>query len=204
MAQGNRSTSQVVIVSVVLVLIAAVAVTLITSLHSKGARPVVGEPIQDFTAVDSQGVTFTLSEEYAKGPVVLIFYRGFWCGICQNQLQDLEQIRPDLEALGAQMVAISTDGQALAERARVDLGLGYRVIPDDRLKLLRLFDHAETYSNDDIFHPAVYVIDQEGIVRWGYFGDDAADRPPTDEVYRAVLELVRAADAGPTPAETES
>lgn len=191
MAKAKRRTS------VVLIAAAAVAVVLLVvlmaNMRSTGARPVVGEKIQDFTVTDSQGVTFTMSEEYAKGPVVLIFYRGYWCGICQNQLKELEQIRPDIEALGAQMVAISTDARGLAQRIRDDLGLGFRVIPDDRLKLLRMFDHSEIYSNEDIFNPAIYVIDQEGIVRWGYFGEHAADRPSPEQVYEAVQEVVRTA-----------
>ena len=187
------------IVSVVLVLIAAVAVTLITSLHSKGARPVVGEPIQDFTAVDSQGVTFTLSESTPRAGR-LIFYRGFWWNLPEPAAGPRTD-PPDLELWRRWWPFRRTARRWRS--GRVDLGSATRHSRRP-LKLLRLFDHAETYSNDDIFHPAVYVIDQEGIVRWGYFGDDAADRPPTDEVYRAVLELVRAADAGPTPAETES
>lgn len=204
MATDKRRTSVFLVAAAVLVLV--LLLVLLPNLRSSGARPVVGEPIQDFTVTDSEGVTFKLSEEYAKGPVILIFYRGYWCGICQNQLKELEQIRPDVEALGAQMVAISTDSRPLAQRVRDDLGLGIRVIPDDRLKLLRMFDHSEIYSNEDIFNPAIYVIDQEGIVRWGYFGEDAADRPPTPDVYQAVVDVVQGklADTAALPLSTRS
>lgn len=182
---------------IVVPLVVLAAVLIIPRLGNSGARPVVGEVMPDFTVTDSQGERFQLSAEYAEGPVVLIFYRGYWCGICQNQLQELEQIRPDIEALGAQIVAVSTDARELAERARVELGLGFRILPDDRLRLLRMFDHAEIYSNEDIFNPAIYVIDEQGIVRWGYFGEHAADRPTPQQVLDAVRDVVEGPSALP-------
>ncbi len=43
------------------------------------AAPVgVGETAPDFTLEDQRGRKVTLSEARAKGPVVLVFYRGYW------------------------------------------------------------------------------------------------------------------------------
>lgn len=188
------------------VLIVLVVLFLVLSGSGRsGARPLVGEPIADFTVTDSDGNRFHLSEEYAKGPVILVFYRGYWCGICQEQLKDLEAIRPELEALGAQLVAISTDSAEYAKMARENLGLGFRVIPDNKHRLLRLYDHRETYSNSDVFNPAIYIVDQEGIVRWAHFGEHAADRPSSEMVYRALVEVVdrgTGTAALATPSET--
>lgn len=173
-------------------LLAAVVAVLLPQLRTKGSRPALGEPLPDFTVTDSQGRRFTLSEEYARGPVILVFYRGYFCGICQNQLQELEQMRPQFEELGAQLVAISTDGPAYAERARVNLGLGFRVIPDNDLKLLKMFDHKERSGEGaNIHNPAVYIVDTDGIVRYAYFGSDAADRPSAESVYEALAAIVR-------------
>jgi cytochrome oxidase Cu insertion factor (SCO1/SenC/PrrC family) len=38
----------------------------------------VGEAAPDFTLDDQRGRKVTLSEARAKGPVVLVFYRGYW------------------------------------------------------------------------------------------------------------------------------
>lgn len=170
----------------------------VPSLMSSGARPQLGEAMQDFWLTDSLGERFQLSEAYARGPVILIFYRGYFCGICQNQLQELETWRPQFEALGAQMVAISTDSRDYAERARVNLGLGYRVLSDDKLKLLKMLDHKESYGDgSNIHNPAIYIVDQEGIIRYAYFGTDAADRPEPENVYAALTAIVEAtASAG--------
>ena len=43
------------------------------------AEPVgVGETAPDFTLEDQRGRRVTLSEASAKGPVVVVFYRGYW------------------------------------------------------------------------------------------------------------------------------
>lgn len=49
----------------------------IPNFMNRGRLPELGEVIQDFTIEDSQGETFTLSEAYAEGEVVLVFYRGY-------------------------------------------------------------------------------------------------------------------------------
>lgn len=46
---------------------------------TKRTTPVaVGEKAPDFTLVDQNGRKHTLSAALAKGPVVLVFYRGYW------------------------------------------------------------------------------------------------------------------------------
>jgi cytochrome oxidase Cu insertion factor (SCO1/SenC/PrrC family) len=46
---------------------------------TKRATPVaVGEKAPDFTLMDQNGRKHTLSAALARGPVVLVFYRGYW------------------------------------------------------------------------------------------------------------------------------
>jgi cytochrome oxidase Cu insertion factor (SCO1/SenC/PrrC family) len=60
-------------------LFAAVALPAHAADATKRATPVaVGEKAPDFTLVDQNGRKRTLSAELAKGPVVLVFYRGYW------------------------------------------------------------------------------------------------------------------------------
>ncbi len=40
-----------------------------------------------FVAKDHQGKTIVLSELLEKGPVILVFYRGQWCPICNRHLK---------------------------------------------------------------------------------------------------------------------
>ncbi len=77
---------------------------------------------------------------------------------------------------------ISTDDQ-LAPRFPFLTDAGHRVI--DRYGL---------YNPDDprgrqIAHPATYLIDREGIVRWKFVEVDYRVRPGNDEVLAALAEL---------------
>ncbi len=67
----------------------------------------VGSKAKDFTLKNALGEETTLYEELAKGPVVLTFYRGGWCPFCSMQLRAYQNVLPQIEALGGQLIAIS-------------------------------------------------------------------------------------------------
>ena len=46
----------------------------------------VGQHAPDFYQKDAEGKDFSLSDALKKGPVVLIFYRGQWCPVCNKHL----------------------------------------------------------------------------------------------------------------------
>jgi peroxiredoxin len=62
-------------VALIFVLLLATA-----SVLAQGAQPSlkVGDKAPDFALPNGDGKLVTLSECTARGPVVLIFYRGFW------------------------------------------------------------------------------------------------------------------------------
>lgn len=66
-----------------------------------------GATAPDFILPDVHGNKVKLSTLLAKGPVVLSFYRGGWCPYCNLELRALQQVLPQLEQLGATLVAIS-------------------------------------------------------------------------------------------------
>ncbi len=45
--------------------------------HDSGA-PQAGQPAPTLTLTDHQGTEVDLAREFAAGPVLLVFYRGFW------------------------------------------------------------------------------------------------------------------------------
>lgn len=47
-------------------------------LPQPSAAPAVGSALPDFTLPDPDGVPVSIADEIAKGPVLLVFYRGFW------------------------------------------------------------------------------------------------------------------------------
>ena len=51
----------------------------------------LGKPFMDFTAADTEGSTFTLSEALKDHEAVLLNIWATWCGPCQSEFPDLEK-----------------------------------------------------------------------------------------------------------------
>ena len=85
----------------------------------------VGERTPDFELPDPNGKPVRLSESLAQGPVVLSFFRGDWCPICNLQLRALERAIPDIRAAGASLLcrhaSIAATRAFFAREGRADL-----------------------------------------------------------------------------------
>ncbi|WP_221031221.1 peroxiredoxin-like family protein [Actomonas aquatica] len=82
-----------------------------------------GDTAPDFILADSAGRPTRLKDLLRHGPVVLVFYRGGWCGFCETYLRGLQRALPEIRAAGAELVAISPQlpDPALAFETREDL-----------------------------------------------------------------------------------
>ncbi len=67
--------------------------------------------------------SFDLRTEKPERFTLLVFYRGLHCPICKGQLKDLEAKLPEFDKRGVSVVALSSDAQDRAERAKADWGL---------------------------------------------------------------------------------
>tara|TARA_R110002073_G_scaffold47089_4_gene128028 strand:- start:764 stop:1429 length:666 start_codon:yes stop_codon:yes gene_type:complete len=66
-----------------------------------------GETAPNFHFIDRDNNQQSLYQLLETGPVVLNFFRGFWCMFCKTELEALELIRTELEAAGSHYLAIS-------------------------------------------------------------------------------------------------
>jgi peroxiredoxin len=90
----------------------------------------VGDQAPLFTLTDSEGETLSLSELLAAGPLVVSFYRGVWCPYCNLDLQALEAARPELETLGARLIAISPQTAPNSRKSIRQNRLGFPILYD--------------------------------------------------------------------------
>ena len=67
----------------------------------------VGHEAPEFSLPDQLGGTVTLSSVLRRGPAVVVFYRGEWCPYCDLTLRAYQRILPQINALGASLIAIS-------------------------------------------------------------------------------------------------
>ncbi|WP_159731756.1 peroxiredoxin-like family protein [Methylosinus sp. Ce-a6] len=69
-----------------------------------------GDRAPDFALQNYTGATRSLADYLKAGPLVVTFYRGLWCPYCNLQLAAYNARHADLLALGANLVAISSEG----------------------------------------------------------------------------------------------
>jgi peroxiredoxin len=97
---------------------AATAELVNNSVASHALHP--GDIAPDFILPDADGRTVRLYTELARGPVVLVFYRGGWCVYCKIHLRGFQKALSEFRAAGARVSAISPQlpDQSLTTRER--------------------------------------------------------------------------------------
>lgn len=90
----------------------------------------VGSTAPDFELPAAAGGSVRLADKLADGPVVLSFYRGAWCPICNIELRGLQQALGEITAEGASLVAVSPQAPDDSLDFSEKLGLGFDVLSD--------------------------------------------------------------------------
>lgn len=169
----------------------------------------------DFALPNADGEMRKLSELLQNGPVILTFYRGGWCPYCNDQLYALQQILPEFEELGAQLVAVSPEKPESAQDTALKDGLTFEVLSDEGNKVSRLYDLLWTvpqnqrkefsswlkgttgktlaeFNGVDNFElpiPATFVIAADGTVVYIFKDTDYKKRAKPDDILKALEEI---------------
>lgn len=152
-----------------------------------------GRPIPDVTVRSETGDEVKLRELMAGKPAVLIFYRGGWCPYCQKHLLGLASIEPDLQAAGVGLFAISMDQPSKLRETPNRDKLAYHLLSDCDAEAVQAFGiayvadaatlaalqsyhidiEAASGRNHHILpHPAVFVVDAKGVIRFTHADTD--------------------------------
>lgn len=142
----------------------------------KGLKP--GNLAPYFTLPNANGDAISLKDTLAKGPVVLKFYRGEWCPICNLDLRAVQHRLPDIQNLGGQLLAISPQKPDDALTAKEKNSLKFEVLSDANQEVIKAynlqFDPGEDYHNrrdltllngdgsKTLPIPATFIIDTDG------------------------------------------
>jgi peroxiredoxin len=94
----------------------------------------VGGVLPDFELRDSAGELFN-SDSLAGAPAVVMFYRGNWCPFCVAQIAEIVDRYKDLEALGVNIVMISSQSDINSQNLarKFDVPITFLVDKDNQL-----------------------------------------------------------------------
>ena len=171
----------------------------------------VGQQVPAFELPNAEGNLVSSADLLAKGPLVVTFYRGSWCPYCNLQLRALQARLADINALGAQLVAISPqvpDGSLSKneisemdfivlsdQNAKVaaEYGVAWEV-PEfmlNHMKVDRQLD-LESINNGNgsvLPIPATFVIGTDGVISWRFVDVDYRTRSEPEDIIEALKKL---------------
>lgn len=126
-----------------------------------------GTVAPDFTLASAPDKTVSLSGLRGK-PVVLAFYPADWSPVCGDQMALYNEILPEFEQHGAQMLGISVDGVWCHQAFTKDHKLRFPLLPDFEPKGAVARQYGVYRDADGITERALFVIDRDGVIRWSY------------------------------------
>lgn len=170
----------------------------------------VGDTIPGFSLPNAKGENTNSNALLEQGPLVIAFYRGGWCPYCNLELRALQQLLPEFEKVGAQLVAISpqTPDNSLSTQEKNELS--FEVLSDVGNNIARKFgllftmptDLQQLYAHfnldipkhngDQTFElpmPATYVVDKNGVIQYAFIPADYTKRAEPSEVLEVVKGL---------------
>ncbi|MBI5863088.1 MAG: DUF3179 domain-containing protein, partial [Planctomycetes bacterium] len=160
----------------------------------------VGERAPDVAVTTVDGKTIQLASLYKDGPIVITFYRGGWCPICNRALAAWAGKLDALKAAGGTFVALTPEKPDLAAQTRQKSGGEYAVFSDGAFAAAKAFkvhfvvDEA-TKAKYEQFGLKVAesnvsgTWDREGVISYVFADWDYRKRADPDEVIGAVRSL---------------
>lgn len=152
----------------------------------------VGDDAPDFTLPNAIGEDVALAELLKQGPVIVVFYRGAWCPYCNLTLAEWQGHLEEVQALGAQLVAISPQkpDHSLTSKNKNDLAFpvlsdtghvvsdAFGVTTQITPEIIKLWEgkidleahNGETSGKLPL--PATYLIDQAGKIQFAHANID--------------------------------
>ena len=164
----------------------------------------VGKQAPIFEALDADSNNFDLGATIKNSPVVIIFYRGFWCPVCNKHLSGIQDSLKMIEAMGVRVIAVSPEKPEFLGKMAEKSGAEFSLLYDEDYKIAaaygvlyaptkgQLFTYnaflggklKKTHSDDSqqLPIPATYIINKEGVIVWRQFDPDYHNRSSVKDI----------------------
>lgn len=143
------------------------------------------------------GESWSLGAQSPDAFTMVVFYRGYHCPVCQNQLEDLQKKLTEFEELGVNVVAVSMDSKERAQKSHdeweiSDVPLGYG-LEESVAREWDLFmsakldrDASRTQETESFSEPGLFLIRPDGTLYFSSIQTMPFARPQFREVIGAI------------------
>lgn len=173
------------------------------------SAPEVGDIMPPFTLPDQDGRLVNMESLLNEGPLIIAFYRGHWCPYCRLNMVGMAEIQDKVAP--ARIVAITQETRQYTRVLRAEAGASFPFLSDVgggytlSINLAILVDEFMASLIDsagwNVPHyqggtgwllpvPAVFVVDQGGVIVARHVDPDYRRRMEPSEVLKS-LDLIR-------------
>jgi peroxiredoxin len=155
-----------------------------------------GNRFPDLVLPDHAGNERKLSDLVADDPVLLHFYRGWWCPKEQAFFQNLVALQSEAEVAYTRFISVSVDLPEVQAAFRAGIGARWTFLSDaERIWIDELGLMESTDSAHRPYLPAVFTLRPDLTIHSAYNGYWFWGRPTNEELrqdFRAISQLIRA------------
>ncbi len=144
----------------------------------------------DFTLSVTPDQKLSLKELRGK-PVVLFFYPADWSPVCGDQTALYNEVLPEFQKYGAELVGVSVDGAWCHSAFARHQHLHYPLLSDFEPKGEVARKYGAYRQADGVAERAIFVLDEDGKVFWSYCSPIAVN-PGADGILQALEDLQQA------------
>ena len=121
-------------------------------------------------------------------PVILAFYPADWSPVCGDQMALYNEMLPEFEKYGAEVVGISVDGAWCHDAFAKDRHLHFPLVSDFEPKGEVARKYGVYRESEGVTERALFVVDKNGIITWSYRSPVAVN-PGADGILQALEDL---------------
>jgi len=145
----------------------------------------VGEQAPDFTLRDQDGEKVSLAD-YRGRKVLLVFYPGDFSPVCGDQLSIYQEVKPEIEAKGVELLGISVDSFFAHKAFQEKLGIDTRLLSDFEPKGEVARAYGSYVEKMGFANRTLVLVDEDGTVAWAHEADNPGEIPGANLIFDAL------------------
>lgn len=146
-----------------------------------------GAKAPDFTLHVTPDQCLSLSDLAGK-PVIIAFYPADWSPVCGDQMTLYNEVLPEFEKYGAEILGISVDGAWCHDAFAKHQNIHFPLLSDFEPKGAVAKTYGAYRESEGICERALFVIDRNGVIAWSYLSPLAVN-PGADGILQALEQL---------------
>ena len=144
-----------------------------------------GEAAPDFSLRDQDGEEVSLSD-YRGRRVLLVFYPFDFSSVCSDQLSVYQEVKPELEDKGVELIGISVDHIHAHKAFREKLGIDTTLLADFEPKGEVAKAYGSFFEPSGMANRTLVLVDADGRVEWSYESPSPGEAPGANLIFDAL------------------